>query len=642
MKKKKKSRQEDAKKPIRMPGRRVGLIYTFVFISMGALLLRLAYVQVSKGSNYRIAQKNELSYTTILPPRGWIWDANHQLIAYDTPSMSVTLTRLHNPKIQDFNDLSRVLAPVFHMSVPQLLDKMENYNQWQDQVYLYQDATPAQVAFISENKAELPGIELVVTSQRTYPFGSLAGQVLGYVGPIQAADAKKYTSKPYNYELDQIVGRSGLEQQYEQYLQGQVGLNAVMINNEGIPIETLGMDPPPTSGDSLQLTLDGHLQSIAQSALADKLKQLNQQGTPVNTGAVVMMNPNTGGILAMASYPYLNPNWYLNPKLYQQHASEFMKFPSPDYNMATLGEFTPGSTVKPANMMLGLLKGTISTTTTVDDTGALQVGNYLMHGDEANGAGVVNPVTTLEVSDDIFMYQLSLWMAHYPPANMNVNTWVSTVRTSTLHEIYSFEKKFGLGVLNGIDLPAESTGKFGDQKTLYDLPAAAIGQNQAFTPLQLADYVSAIANSGKVMEPHFMQSITAPDGKVVARFKPKVISTIKAPQKYWDVLHQGMYLVANSPLGTASGSFMDAPYKAAGKTGTAQLGNKQDTSLFIAYAPANKPEVAIAVVIPGGGYGALGAVPVARQLLDAYFQEHHASFFPKTKWSNTTIAQPPQ
>ena len=624
-------------KKVRKTAGRISFVYGIVFLSLSGLLFRLAYLQVNRGNEFRSQASNQqISYVPVLPERGWIYDSNHQLLAYDVPTMSIVMTRLHNSKVQNYNAIAKLLAPQLQESESVLLDRMKNYNTWQDQIYLYQNATPTQVSFVAEHKSELPGIELVVSSKRAYPHGDLAGQVLGYVGSIQGDEAKKYQAK--GYQLDQIVGQSGIEAEYEQYLQGKVGKNAIVINNLGIPVESLGLNPPPTPGDTLQLTIDGHLQAQAQQIVASKLQQLAQQGTNVDQAAAVMLNPKTGAVLAMVSYPYLDPNWFLDPKQYQAHASELNHFPSPIYNDATQGMYMPGSTVKPGNILLGLLDHVITPTTVIDDPGYLMIGNYPMHGDEVNGMGWVNPVQTIQVSDDIFMYQLSLWMAHYPPTGMSITTWLKTLRTQALDKFHSFEKELGLGVKTGIDLPSESTGYFTDNKTLYDLPATAIGQDQAFTPLQLANYAATIANSGLRMQPHILDSIKSPTGQVVKTFKPTVLNKVSAPQAYWDVLHQGMYDVANTSQGTASGSFMNAPYKAAGKTGTAQQGGgKNDISVFIGYAPYNDPQVAIAVVLPGAGYGAQGAVPVARDMMDAYFKEHH-EFFPQSEWTNVKIS----
>ena len=632
MKKKKKTARTGRKD--RKTAGRVSFVFGVAFLSLSSLLFRLAYLQVTRGSNFRAEASNQqISYVPVLPERGWIYDSNHQLLAYDTPTMGIVMTRLHNSKIQNYKDLAKLLAPVLQQSESTLLNRMKTYNTWEDQIYLLHDANDTQVSFVAEHKSELPGISLVVSSKRSYPHGNLAGQVLGYVGQIQGNEAKQYKG----YMLDQIVGQSGVEAEYEKYLQGKVGRNAVVINNLGIPIQSLGLNPPPTPGDTLNLTIDGHLQAQAQQIVANKIAQLGQQGTSVRQAAAVMLNPKTGGVLAMVSYPYLNPNWFLNPKQYQQHAKELNTYPSPIYNDATQGVFMPGSTVKPANMLLGLLDHVITPTTEIDDPGYLMIGNYQMHGDAVNGMGWVNPVETLAVSDDIFMYQLSLWMAHYPPTGMSIETWIKTLRTQALDKFHTFEEKFGLGVKTGIDLPGESHGYFTDTKQLYDLPATAIGQDQAFTPIELADYVATIANSGKRMQPHVLHSIISPKGQNIKTFQPKVTQNISAPQAFWNVIHQGMYAVCNTPQGTASGSFMNAPYKAAGKTGTAQQGNgKNDISVFIGYAPYKHPQVAVAVVLPGAGYGATGAVPIARDMMDAYFKEHH-EFFPKSQWTNTSI-----
>ncbi len=623
-------------KKVKKTSGRVSFVYGVVFVSLFALLLRLAYLQVSLGSQFRSdASNQQISYVPVMPERGWIYDANHQLLAYDTPTISIVMTRLHNSGVQNYTALAKLLAPVFGQTEVSLINKMNTYNTWQDQIYLLQNASNAQVSFVAEHKNELPGVELVVSSKRNYPHGNLAGQMMGYVGPIQGDQAKYYEQQ--KYLLDQIVGQAGIEKKYESFLQGSVGKNAIVINNMGIPIESLGLNPAPTRGDTLQLTLDGHLQTETQKTLNSEIENLIQQGANIREAAAVAINPKTGAVLTMASYPYLDPNWFLDPKAYSLHAHELNTYPSPAFNNVTQGVFMPGSTVKPGNILLGLISEAITPSTIINDPGYLQIGNYLMRGDETSGLGPVNPIQTIQQSDDIFMYQMSLWMAHYPPTNMGIYTWLNTERTKTLNRFHQFEQMLGLGTKTGIDLPSESIGHFSDFKTLYDLPATAIGQDQAFTPLQLADYVSTIANSGIRMEPHLLDTVATPSGKQIEAFQPKIMNKVTAPSTFWDILHQGMYLVANSPQGTASSSFMNAPYKAAGKTGTAQQGaTKNDIAVFIGYAPYNNPQIAVAVVIPGGGYGATAAAPIARSMMDSYFKEHH-EFFPQSQWTDSAI-----
>ena len=623
------------KKPKRKLATRLGVVYGLCFLALTGVLFRMAYVQVTLGSQFRnMASNQQISYIPVLPPRGWIYDSNNQLIADDVPAMSIVLTRLHT-KAQNFAQMAQLMAPVLGQSVQALQNTMENQNSFENQIYLVKNASDKQVSFVAENKSELPGINVEVSSQRNYVHNMLAGHLLGYVGALTPSDVPTYVNKD-GYLLDQVIGKSGLESEYETYLQGKVGRDAIVINSLGIPIKSLGLSPPPTQGDTLHLTVDGHLQAITQQDLANMIHTMDtKQNLQVKNGAAVVIDVKTGGVLALTSYPYYDPNWFLNPKQLAQHAKSLNTF---DY--AIQGDFMPGSTVKPANMMLGLLEKIITPTTKVLDQGFLMIGTYKMHGDNPVGYGWVGPVETLEVSDDIFMYQLSLWLAHWPPVNMKVGTWMTTLRTQAVDQFHYMEQRFGLGVKTGIDLPGESTGYFTDTKQLYDLPATAIGQDQGFTPLQLANYAATIANSGVRYQPHLVASITSADGKLVKTFKPTVVTKIQAPAAYWNVLHQGMHLVADGSMGTASGSFMNAPYQSAGKTGTAQQGGgANDVSVYIGYAPLNNPQIAYAVVIPGGGYGATGAVPVAREIADAYFQEHH-EFFPKKDWTGTSIGNP--
>jgi penicillin-binding protein 2 len=548
------------------------------------------------------------------------------------------------------------------------------------QVPIKTNASDQEIAFIEENQSKFPSVHVVEEAQRIYPHGDLAGQVLGYVGRITAETKKKYVDEK-KYLATQIVGITGLESQYEDLLQGKPGAQVVEINAAGIPLKYLGYAPQPTPGKDLQLTLDGHLQAMAQQYVMDGVLH-SQNSSTITDAEAVMLDVKTGGVLAMVSYPYYDPNWYVNPSLLMKHG-HYLATSGAQLNNVIQSPRYPGSTVKPANLIIGLQKGVITPGTVMADHYTTLIGKTPIHDDGQHGS--VDPIRAIAVSCDTFFYEVGLWLGKWfgstdysgggPPAGTGYETWLHRDFVKGLNALYQGEYDFGLGQKTGIDLPGERSGIFyvRDSRKQYapveyhlreaedaiakhnyylnygtpaDLAHAGIGQAQQFTPIELAQYVMTIANNGKKLQPHLLERVFPPNtrqpikAKPTAVFHPVVQGQVKAKLEYFRIAQQGMYNVVNSPEGTAYGVFAGAPYTVAGKTGTAQIyinGRMVDNSVFICYAPFDHPEVALAVMVPGGGYGAGTAAPIARKILDAYFQEYHHELYPKNQWQSKSI-----
>lgn len=657
---------------------RVRVVYGIIFLALSSLIMRLGYLQIARGADFRVqAHTTMLSRMSVLPSRGWIYDANGVLLAYSKPSFSISLTRLNAHK-QNFVDIAKTLAPVLGMTPKQFLGLLNNdTSKNQSQVELYDNANEQQVSFVREHQSDLPGVHVEVVPQRVYKYGGLAGQVLGYVGKQSDRDRPKYAAK--HYGIHQLVGKDGVELQYESLLQGQPGYRLVQTNTLGVPIKDLGLHPAPAAGSTLQLTIDSTLQAYAQQIVLDTLKAVRAKHhyNPKEASAI-LMNPNDGSVLALVSYPYYNPQWFMDQKTLQKHLGYVWDpVQTPTLNHVIASRHPPGSTVKPVNLLAALTEGVITPHTTISDPGYAVVGTYRAKDDSFAGHGQVDPVKALQVSCDTFFYHVGMWLADWwggPPAGQTVAEWLWRGHVKGLNTLFHWETLFGLGKRTGIDLPGEALGSFfqddasrgraipynldeamraidtqgyyRNNSVLYDNAAAAIGQMQQFTPIQLAQYVSTLANGGRRIQPHVLKTVY-PSGVVPAKdakgqvVQPKVLGTIHINRQYLNIVKRGMYDVVNTLGGTAYGSFYNAPYKAAGKTGTAQVGTgREDTSVFMAYAPADHPEVAVAVMVPGGGSSYDTAVPMARQLLDVYFKEHHAPFFARSEWIEATGPPP--
>ncbi|SHJ63873.1 peptidoglycan D,D-transpeptidase FtsI family protein [Alicyclobacillus tolerans] len=654
------------------PANRLWVVSGITTLALAGLLLRLGYVQVKEGSQFRGESTNVqvVSYP-VLPPRGFIYSSNGTVLAEDKPVYDAYLTRLPNVS-ENLQNMADKLAPWLGESPKAVLTAMKT-SPLATQVLIKRNLSEAAVSYIYEHRSELPGVRVEVDPIRYYPYGDLAAHILGYVGPITSSSESYYNKLGY---LDsQIVGETGVEAQYESYLQGHVGEEEDLVNSAGVPIKSIGMQPPAQSGDNLQLTIDSTYQALAQEIVANYI-QNSPLKYEISEASAVVLNVKTGGVEAMVSYPYYNPNWFLNGN-YLKHSTYLEKSDALINNVIQSPEY-PGSTVKPANAIAGMQSGTITPNTIVYDHGFLQIGNRIFHNWYLPGFGPVNVTQAIELSDDTFFYQLGLWLGGWNnntgyPNGESYNQWVKTRFVKALNTLFGWEYRFGLGAMTGIDLPGEVPGMFWEEDTqqnylevpydlkqaeaslkkkgyydnwgaVPDLAFAAIGQSQEFTPIEMAQYVMTLADRGVKLQPHVLQAIYpadeapgSPGSKPIYTFKPKVEARLNINPTYMQAALQGMYLMANNPMGLLyQGGFAGSPYHAAGKTGTAQIsenGRNVDDSVTIAFAPYNHPQIAIAVMVPGGGASTTTASHIAHRLFNAYFQLHH-EFFPKSQWIN--------
>ncbi len=339
---------------------RLNTVYGMVFLAFVSLILRLGYLQISQGSKYRtLAMMSSVQKIPILPARGRIYDTNGNLLAYDQPSYSVFLTQMKGVH-QSMPEIAQILAPEFKSTPVKILATIQAQKAYAT-IRLFKNITPRQLAFISEHQSSLPGVSVELDSQRKYPYGDLAGQVLGYIQPITAADLQYYTSK--GYLLNQVVGQTGIEKQYENLLQGTVGYQNMQVNIQGTSMKNLGYDPAPTAGYNLQLTLDGRLQAQAQNDVIQKV-EASKYANQITDAAAVAVDVKTGGVLAMVSYPYLDPNWYTTPGLLNRYATYLSKSGAQMNNVIQNPNY-PGSTVKPSTLIAGLTYGAITPSTHV-------------------------------------------------------------------------------------------------------------------------------------------------------------------------------------------------------------------------------------------------------------------------------------
>jgi len=613
----------------------MGIVILGLFTVM---LVRLWSLQVLQGSKYR-EQAISLAtrYVPISPPRGLIAARDGQVLVGDQIEPVVTLNRqlaLSDPAVV------RRLAVELGITTGQIRADLSNQ---QDSIY---EPVPVQVGvpesvivYLAEHRSQFPGVTVSYVAERTYPFGDLAAQTLGYVSDITASELQQYRKD--GYLPSDVIGQSGVEYQYNQYLHGRSGEEVIKVDASGNPVGTPTTHSPLT-GDDVVLNMDLGLEQETQTALANQLSSLQSQGLPATSGSVVVLDPQNGAVLAMVSLPSYNPGWWVGgiSTAHYKYINSLAAH-QPELNRAIQGEYTPGSTFKLATATAALNDGLISPYSTINDTGSFTIpGNCVgagctFYNNEGEILGPLDVTQAITASDDVFFYTLGydFWAARAHYGNQAISRWA---------------ERYGFGAPSGVDLPAESVGQVDSQRLRDvqhaeapkafpydyfgpgDAVNAAFGQGETLvTPLQLANAYATFANGGTRYAPQVAAGVLSPTGGLLRVFKPRVMGHVSfAPGAYQAIFSGLTGVITNTAHGTASGVFMTAtnpyPYSKlplAGKTGTATTStnpNAQPTALFVAFGPATgnprDPQYVVAVVIPEAGYGASAAAPVARQI----------------------------
>ncbi|MGD8188821.1 peptidoglycan D,D-transpeptidase FtsI family protein [Brevibacillus ginsengisoli] len=526
------------------------------------------------------------------------------------------------------------LASMFDIDVPLPLTPDQRAFQWRKMAILKEmraygiasyiprrikvNISPEEMFRIEERRTELPGIDVIVEpirQIRTDPDGSpFATHILGYINAIRPEQLNEYMAQ--GYSPTERVGENGLERYYERQLRGKDGVMDVHVNKDSQTVEKK-MSRAPEPGNDLILALDWRFQSKVEDILKNAL--IEMQHNPATANKVkdvhaLVMNPKTGEILAMASAPDYDLNLYYDRKKFNEvYSTQILPNES---NKFINGFFAPGSTAKMLSVMLSLQEHLTTPDETIMDRGGWQVGNMFKRNWKLSGHGAVNARRALQVSNNTYMYAMSMRLADrgyskygdYKPM---------------FHLIDFYNQQFGLGVKTGVDLPFESSGYFSKADELGRMADAFIGQYNSFTPMQLGQYISTIANGGYRIRPHFVDEIRKGTidpkqlGQVLTEIDPEVLNRPQIDPQWIKVVQEGMHMVT-LPGGTAYTTFRGLPFNVAAKTGTAQTGGDQDNALIAGYAPYEDPQLAFVVIVPKGGHGADSSGPIARQILDAY------------------------
>ena len=584
----------------------VGLIF-FVIPGFAFLLLRLFYLQIIEGENFRrLSENNCIRLQSIDPPRGLIYDRSGQLLVDNRPSYDLSIVvkdaRPLETSLENLSQYTRIPLDLLRGEV----EKNRNQPSFKP-VLLKQDIGRDVLAALEVKRFDLPGTVVDVRLRRLYVKGRIAAHTLGYVGEISSEELK--SGKYDGYRRGDLIGKSGVEKSFETYLKGERGGRQIEVNVTGQLMRVL-KTVEAVPGNDVFLSIDLGLQQQAEDLLSEV------------AGAVVAMDPRTGLILAMASSPSYDPNLFVDGFSHDQWDT-FIKDPDhPLQNKAIQAEYPPASTYKIITAMAGLEEGVIDEKTTLFCPGAYKFGDREYRCWKKGGHGSVNIDRAIAESCDVFFYQVGLRLG--------------------VDRLASYAKAAGLGAATGIQIEHESGGLIPTaawKKRRFGIPwqggetlSISIGQGyNLVTPLQLATMISSIANGGTRLKPLIVKKIQNASGETIMEFSPEIKGYLPINPKKLDIIRKGLWEVVNGKSGTARIAHIDG-MDISGKTGTAQVfSRKSDSEIeskraqhlkshawFVAYAPSDNPKIAISVLVEHGEHGSSAAAPIARELIRAY------------------------
>lgn len=590
----------------------IGLVFILGLFSV--LVARFVYLQVVQYEHYHaLAESNRISVVPIVPNRGLILDRNGIVLAHNFSAYTLELIP---SKLKDVDTIIDGLAQLIEITprdrrrFKKELAESRNFESLPIRTRL----TDVEVARFAAHQYRFPGVEIKARLFRHYPHTELASHVTGYIGRINDADLKELIKAGVhsNYKGSEHIGKIGIEQSYEKELHGVTGFAHVETDAGGRAVRSLSR-ALPISGDNLVLTLDARLQEVAYQAFG-KLR-----------GALVAIDPANGEILAFISKPGFDPNLFVDGIDHANWEMLNTSLDKPLNNRALRGQYPPGSTFKPFMALAGIELGERKPSDTIQDPGYFSLpGSAHRYRDwKPGGHGLVDLHKSLVISCDTYYYRLAYDMG--------------------IEALHGYIGRFGFGSPTGIDiggevgglLPSEAWKARRFKQPWYPGETVITGIGQGYvlaTPLQLAHATAILANEGKSIRPHFLRAVQeSKSGVTVARaLSPHIPLSIS--QESLELVRAAMIDVTR-PGGTAAQAGKDSPYAIAGKTGTAQvIGQKQgeryvesrtperlrDHALFIAYAPAEDPKIALAVIAENGGHGGSTAAPIARQVMDYY------------------------
>jgi len=583
----------------------------FVIVVLGLffiLVARLWYLQIIRGKEFRqLSESNRTRVQDILPPRGLITDRNGEILVDNYPSFELAVVR---EDVSDLDDLVKRLCSLIGLSWAEVNDGLQEVMKGPSfkPAVIISNMNWDQLSILETHRYELPGVVIQVKPRRRYLQERLAPHVIGYLGEISP---EQLTQSEYGLNRPgDLIGQCGIEQVWEHNLHGRRGRRMVEIDASGRVLRVI-KQVPPFPGKNLRLTLDARLQRAAQAALGQ------------TAGAVVALDPNNGEILAMASNPTFNQNEFvkgISGERWRQLSNDPLH---PLENRAISGQYPPGSTYKIVVAAAGLAEGVITPETRITCTGGYPFGNRTFRCWKKGGHGSIRLHRALVESCDVYFYEVG--------------------RRLGIDRLAKYAKMFGLGERTGLGLFNEKPGlaptsdwkkkRFREPWYEGETLSVAIGQGfNLVTPLQMAQVMAVAANGGVLYRPHLVKNITDPYGRILKTVEPEVIHRLDLPAGILKALQEALVGVVNQPGGTGRRARLEG-ITVGGKTGTAQvIGQKgldqtlektpykyRDHAWFVACAPMDRPQIAVAVLAEHSGHGGSIAAPIAKQVLEAFF-----------------------
>ncbi len=588
---------------------RLAIATGFVLIMFLVLASRFFYLQVIRhGELHTLAEANRISIVPVVPNRGIIVDRNGVMLAHNYSAYTL---EIQPAKVENLESLIDALATLIEITprdrrrFKRLLEESKSIGSLPIRTRLSDE----EIARFAANRYRFPGVEINARLFRQYPQGELFSHVVGHIGRINQREMEQFETDGLiaNYRGTDYIGKTGLEHNYERYLHGTTGVEEVEVDSGGRPVRTLSRTPP-VSGNNLVLNLDARLQEVAYQAFGER------------RGAMVAIDPATGGVLAFVSKPGFDPNLFVDGIDPQNWNELNTSLDRPMVNRALAGTYPPGSTFKPFMALAALTYGRRTPQQAISDPGHFNFGGHVFRDDKVGGHGMVDMYKSIVVSCDTYYYVLANDLG--------------------IDAIARFMGLLGFGSRTGIDIAGEAAGVLPSQEwkmrrfrqKWYAGETISIGIGQgynAYTPLQLAQAIATIANDGVAYRPHIVNYVEDIRTRERSPVEPKPRGALEVKPEHLAVIQQA--LIGVNKEGTGARAFAGAEYVSAGKTGTAQvIGIKQgekyvesrvqerhrDHALFIAYAPAENPKIALAVVVENAGFGARAAAPIARKVID--------------------------
>ncbi|MGD8557307.1 MAG: penicillin-binding protein 2 [Chromatiales bacterium] len=580
----------------------------FVVVAIAAILLRLYWLQIQHHDHFKtLATDNRIKLLPLPPARGEIFDRNGVVLAQNMTSVDLFITP------DQVEDIPAVIAELQHI-IPITEDDIQRFEKLKrrvrrfEQVPIRTGLTDEEMAQFAVERHRFRGVDLGVNLRRYYPHGELTAHVIGYIGRINEREVERIDKAAYAGTSH--IGKTGLERFYEEQLHGDVGVQRVEIDAAGHIIRILETQPP-SMGEDIQLHFDIELQKVAFEALGE------------HSGSVVAIDVKSGGVLAMASKPSFDANLFVNGISFKDYNALRDDSGNPLFNRAINGSYPPGSTVKPFIGLAGLETGTVNHRQTIYCPGHYKIKNAgrTFRDWKRSGHGTIDLEKSIEQSCDVYYYDLAYSMG--------------------IEKMQEYLSGFHFGKRTGIDMPAETRAILPSQawkKKRYkqswlpgDTVNAGIGQGYFLvSPVQLAYATAVLAADGKLIQPRLAARI----GNLSTLSEETALESIeKRDPIHWKQVIDGMLAVTEGKRGTAKRIRNDY-YRIAGKTGTAQVVSmkqneeydetklskeKHDHALFMAFAPAEDPQIAVAVIAENGGHGGATAAPIARKVMDAWF-----------------------